>query len=238
MPEETKDKRVKIKVEEDSESTTSEIEQKPEIKSEKPAEPDRPEETIPEKTQEDKKEEQTKPIESSGDKPESDKIPAWVIILAFFGGLALGAGLIGGIFYYQASVNKSLPETTPTPAELSIPTEIPENTASPSASTKASPDAKNNFSKYSVQILNGSGISGEASKVDSLLEKAGFTKTTTGNAKSYDYEETEVSIKSSLPDTVYEAISSALSTYELKKVDPPTSGSSHDVVITVGKSKK
>jgi hypothetical protein len=238
MPEEEKDKRVKIKVEEDSETLASEVEQKSEVEPEKTPEQDKPEETKPEKTEEEKKEEEVKPTETTEGKPESDKIPAWIIILAFFGGLALGAGLIGGIFYYRSSVSKTLSEVTPTPEEQTIPTEAETSSASPSASPKASPGAKNDFSKYSLQILNGSGISGEAGRVDALLEKAGFTKTTTGNAKAYDYEETEVAIKASLPDTVYEAISSALSTYELKKADPLSSSSSYDVVITVGKSKK
>jgi hypothetical protein len=239
MPDEKKEKRVKIKIEEKIEEPNpkSEVnaEETPEVKPSKPPEDERVEEkTLEEKHEPVKEESHTE--ESTETKPESDKIPAWIIILAFFGGLALGAGLLGGIFYYKTSVENSLPEPTATPYEQPIVEETPES--SPLASPKSSPNSTADLSKYSLQILNGSGISGEAGKVEDLLNKAGFTKTTTGNAKAYDYEETEVAIKASLPDSVFEEIKSALSSYKLKEVDPPSSSSSYDVVITVGKSKQ
>jgi hypothetical protein len=46
-----------------------------------------------------------------------EKLPFWVMFLAFLIGLSLGAGLIGGIFYYKShvdNINLSLSKSTPT----------------------------------------------------------------------------------------------------------------------------
>jgi len=227
---EKKDKRVKIKVEE--ESAPTEV-----LPDEKPAEEVKTTEESTETVKEEApKEEKT---EEKVEKPapeNKEKTSFFILFISFLIGLLLGAGLIGGFFYYRQKVeNVATSETSLTP----IPTYSAETVeGSPEASASASSKPSADFSKYSVQILNGSGIAGEAGKVETLLNDAGFSKTTTGNAKAYDYEETEVAMKESVSSSIFDEISSALSKYSLKEADTLPSSSSYDVVITVGSTKK
>src|SRR4030065_6477 len=98
-------------------------------------------------------------------------------------------------------------------------------------------EKKDSLKKYSVQILNGSGIAGEAGRVEKLLNTAGFTNTKTGNAQSYDFQETEVAVKKGDPDILFNNVEKALSSYKITKIDPLNESSSFDIIITVGKSK-
>lgn len=97
-----------------------------------------------------------------------------------------GLGLIGGgIWVYKKGLSKvkmpaiSLSSPEPTPTEVPTPTPIPELKRE---------DLK-------VQVLNGGGVVGAAGKAKELLEGLGYPEIETGNADSYDYEETEISIK-------------------------------------------
>ena len=157
-----------------------------------------------------------------------NKIPFWILFFAFLIGLTLGAGLIGGVFYYRSKVGK-----------LAI--NVTKEKSSPQATVESSPtpqsEEKLDLSKYSIQILNGSGIAGEAGRVEKLLNTVGFTNTKTGNAKTYDFEESEIAIKKSDPEILFSEVEKALSSYKLTKIDPLDESSSFDIVITVGKSK-
>jgi copper homeostasis protein CutC len=46
-----------------------------------------------------------------------------------------------------------------------------------------------------IKVLNGSGVSGKASAVKEILKEKGYQEILTGNADSFDYEKTEVSVK-------------------------------------------
>src|SRR4030043_599655 len=165
---------------------------------------------------------------SSYDYENQNKIPFWILFFSFLIGLVLGAGLIGGIFYYRSKVGK---------LAINVTTETP----SPQVTTESSPTPQSeeniDLSKYSVQILNGSGIAGEAGRVEKLLNTAGFTNTKTGNAKAYDFQESEIAIKKGIPDILFSEVEKALSSYKLTKIDPLDESSSFDILITVGKSK-
>ncbi len=163
----------------------------------------------------------TKEVEKSGG-PNFKIIVVFVLLF-----LVLGA-VVGGVLYYKDSLSKpkesmeTPSETTETPA----PTEQPEEV---------------DLTAYSFSVLNGSGTAGEAGKVEDLLVREGFAedKVTTGNADSYDYKATSVSLKENLPDSVYNAINSALGdTYEVVKSDNKLDAdSSYDVIIIVGDRK-
>jgi len=230
MPEEEIEKRVKIKVEE---SETAPEESSANIKSEEQSSLDINVSDVAPVENNDVSKDTTA---STANMPK-EKIPTWVLVFAFLGGLAIGAGLIGGIFYYKQKMEPVLTEPTQTP----LPTFSPETETSteetPEASSSASPKAKADFSKYSLSILNGSGIIGEAGKVEKLVKEAGFSKTKTGNAQSYDFESTEIAVKTTVPDSVYKSLTESLSDYKIKKVEDLTSTSTYDIVITVGSTK-
>lgn len=149
----------------------------------------------------------------------------FMLLLAF---LLIGA-VVGGVFYYKSKVSKKPAENEK--AEEVLPTKPP--SAEPSAEVKL------DLSKYSVNILNGSGIPGEAGKVGEELKELEFKEIKTANADSYDYTTTTVSLKEELPDEVYQAIAEVLSKNYNPEKDKTAleKNSSYDIVITVGTKK-
>lgn len=150
----------------------------------------------------------------------------WILIP----GLLLLGLLMGGIFaYYKGINNLNTPSTEATSTPVASPVLTP--TPTPLATTKL------DLTKYPVAILNGSGIAGEAGKVKTLLQTAGFTIASTANAKTYDFEKTEVSVKTGVDAAFVEALVTALNkNYQVD--DPKTvSTQSASVVVTVGTLK-
>lgn len=91
---------------------------------------------------------------------------------------------IGAIIIATSRGSIQLPaigvKPTPTPTIAPMPT--------------ATPTPVIDKTTLNIQVLNGSGIAGEASKMKTLLEEKGYTVEGTGNAKSYEYEQTEIQV--------------------------------------------
>ena len=160
----------------------------------------------------------------------SGKKNVFVFFLIF---VFLGALVGGGFYYYKTNIDKSLPvkidrvgeAVTPTDDET-MPTEEPK---------KEEIDA----SLYSINVLNGSGIPGEAGIVSDLLDSLGFEDINTGNADSYDYVETEISLKEDSPEGLYDLVKEALEESYIvsrSKTDLDEN-SDYDVVVIVGSKK-
>lgn len=153
----------------------------------------------------------------------------WILIP---GMLLLGL-LIGGIFAYVFGIQKiSDTQKSDSSGTQNITVEPRE---SPTAKPTASPSA--NLSKYKIKILNGSGIKGEAGKVQTLVEAAGFSVLSTGNAATYDYTKTQITIKTGVDSDFVSALVATLTkNYQLE--DAKTSSSqTNDVTVTVGSLK-
>ena len=137
----------------------------------------------------------------------------------------------GGVYVYFSGVSKIeqvSPQPTVAPIDVS-PTQAPEPNSTPV------PEEKIDVSSYKINVLNGSGKIGAAGSVADLLKKAGFSVANIGNAGRYDYKETVVEVKETVPEQVVQMLEDSLGkAYALKKgeVIPQTSG--YDVVITVG----
>jgi hypothetical protein len=103
--------------------------------------------------------------------------------------VVVGLGLIGGgIWVSQKALSDKKAESPVTvPAEVSEPTKAVEARSTPSLERK----------ELKVEVLNGSGVAGQASKVSQYLEGLGYQDIKTANAKRYDYVETVVQIKES-----------------------------------------
>jgi hypothetical protein len=135
--------------------------------------------------------------------------------------------VVGGIILAANGKGISLPAimATPTPTPTSTPTPTP------------TPDVSQlDRSVLSIQVLNGSGIAGEAGKMKDALEEKGYTVENTGNAETYDYETTEIFVKAEseeylplLEEDLKELYS--LGTVEATLEDDVT----YDVRIIVGK---
>jgi hypothetical protein len=96
------------------------------------------------------------------------------------------------------------------------------------------------LTKYTVSVLNGSGVSGAATKVKTTLTDAGFKITSTGNANSSDVVDTYISAKTSVDEAFLKKLSDTVSkTYkvssETHKLD---SSVTEDVTVTIGSSTK
>lgn len=222
MPKDSEKKptRVRVEVIEEEKHPSGEItESNDDNKDTKVADDVKPEKTVEEfKLQPEMKE--------SG--PKSDKIPIWILFLAFLIGLLLGAGLIGGVFYYRSHLGD---ESIPPKIENEDSDIVYEETTTPE------PKVEIDYSKYTINILNGSGIKGEAAKVEELLKDLNFKSIDTGNADSYEFAETEIALKEGLSETIFTDLEKALSTYSVKKVDNLESSSNYDIQITVGQKK-
>jgi hypothetical protein len=71
-----------------------------------------------------------------------------------------------------SGIQGEVKETTPTPGEQSV-----------------------DRATIKIKVLNGSGVSGAASKAKALLEGLGYAGVLTGNADRDDYEKTQISVK-------------------------------------------
>lgn len=149
------------------------------------------------------------------------------LIIIIPGVLLLGA-LLGGVYFYQTSLNKNAGAgETPSPT-----------VAPPLGTPTASPSASLNLSKYTLKVLNGSGIPGAANEVKSILTKAGFKVGTTGNATSYDFTKTIIKAKTDADPAFLSKLSETLAkTYVLDTNQTLSASSTDDIQIIVGSSK-
>lgn len=88
---------------------------------------------------------------------------------------------------------------------------------------------------YTVQVLNGSGVAGEASFAAELLMNSGFAEAATGNATSSAFTKTEVSFSEGIDDQVYGLVAESLNEYfDVATESGRLTTDEFDIVITVG----
>ncbi len=164
-----------------------------------------------------------------------DKVGFFPLFLITLGVALLVAVVSGGIYVYIQGTGE---ENGQTAVETSKPSSKPDSTNAPLASSTpiATPVASAAaLNTYSLSVLNGSGRIGEAGKVKTLLEKAKFKVSYTGNAKSYDFEKTQLQFKESVPESVRNTLKSTLqSGYEVEVGETLNSKNVYDIVVTVG----
>lgn len=149
--------------------------------------------------------------------------------------IVLVLGLIaGGVFVYKNALKgtKEVPEPTPVPPSPTPTMTTEEFTPSPTAS----PSAEIKRGDFKIQVLNGSGVAGVAGRALEFLEGLGYKDIEVGNADSYDYEETEVSIKEEKKDYLDLLLKDLEKEYTLStKTAALDEGSDFDAVIIIGK---
>jgi len=154
-----------------------------------------------------------------------------LFIAALVTGIILGLLVFGGLIAYETyggnissfgNFAGSFVKPSPSPTKVSppTPTQIVLNPAD-----------------YQIQILNGSGVSGAAGDVETILNDDGFTDTTAGNASEFGFTDTEVAMKSDAPKALFGKIKSSLSGYSVVEVTSLPSDGEFDVVITVGTTR-
>ncbi len=134
--------------------------------------------------------------------------------------------LAGGGFYYYQSTQK--------PADTAKEEEGTKESVTPTEEPTPADVAADAFT---IEILNGSGIAGEAGRAQELLEGDEFKVDSTGNAENYDFEETVIQAGSDVEEAWIDLLRDTLGkNYTVKsgvtKLDAADSES--DVVVIVG----
>jgi len=137
--------------------------------------------------------------------------------------------IIGAIIYILTRTLGSNEEAgeTPTPSAT-------QPAFTPSPTSAASPIPKE---EVSIEIQNGTGISGAAASLESDLKTLGYSDITASNAENQDYTATQVTFSTSLDQTNVDTITNELEDV-YQSVDVSTSSSqTADVVIITGLKK-
>jgi hypothetical protein len=147
----------------------------------------------------------------------------WLIIFIIL--LILGGA---GIYFFTKS--SSEPIATPTPAFNVTPIED-KATSTPVATKSPEPVKKD---EVSIEIQNGTGITGEAKLLSDKLKALGYTDITAGNASTTDNTATTVTFSKTLSQSVQDEIKKTLEGF-YKEVNVKTSSTQKsDIVIITG----
>lgn len=125
---------------------------------------------------------------------------------------------------------------TPTPGKKGTPTLTPSPTGKQAATTTSVDKATGlDRSTLTVEVQNGSGVSGAASKMSTLLKDAGYTVGTTGNADNFDYQGVTIQVKSTKSKYLPLLKKDVSASYTVTDSSTSLASSTADAVIIVGK---
>lgn len=147
------------------------------------------------------------------------KVGIIVVVLLLL--IAAGAGAAWLLADKDNSSDTS--KVSPVPTKITMPTSTP----TPSIREVAREEV-------TVEILNGTGVPGEASKLQTELEDLGYESFEVGNADKTDYDATEVVFATDLPENIVEEITELLEEMYESVKSTKESGSSFDVSIITG----
>lgn len=181
--------------------------------------------------------EQSEPVSDIPQKPAitNQPKPNPKLILVFATIFVVMIGIVaGGIFVFQKATlpSDSNADQTQTPLPDS-----PDSATSPTPTPEPTPDPKSEIDKSSVKIniLNGSGTPGAAGKLEGVLKTAEFENLDTGNADSYDFKSTQISVKADNQPLLDLLKDSLKDDYTIGDTDTSLdTDSKFDAVITVG----
>ena len=128
----------------------------------------------------------------------------------------------------QVKSSSALASATPTTSPISTPT--PTTTATPTATPTTTPNTIDK-STITMRVLNGTAVNGAATTVKGVLEKAGFSVRTTGNAKTQTYTSTIIYYQTGKLDEA-KLVQAALSQYS-PTLQESTSVASPDIILVV-----
>lgn len=129
----------------------------------------------------------------------------YMIIFIIF---LIGAFFAAQKFFFSGKSQKEVSTITPTPTEYQFPTDTPAPSVSPTGTAKPTiaPTAKAvnpidastglDRSTLSIEVQNGSGETGAASKGSDILKSFGYKITATANADNFEYQNATIKVKS------------------------------------------
>lgn len=141
----------------------------------------------------------------------------WPILFIFI----IALTLLGGIFVYKQGMNKG--------------TQVNVVTLSPTPTVMPRPTIALNLSKYPIQILNGSGVEGEAGRQKTNLEGEGFTVSSIGNADNSDYIKTIIQAKKEVDQAYLNKLKSVLEeSFVVGEVEELPEDADSSVILILG----
>jgi hypothetical protein len=195
-------------------SVTIEVEEKEE---------DLKEEEKTEIAEEPVKEETETEVESDTTEDESLSSFSWKkVFLYTIIAAGLGFLILGGVFFLYKNANLNFLNQAEK-KEIVLPSITPKPTA-----VKVDKEA------YEIQVLNGSGIEGEAASVQELLEDEGFKVGAIGNADNSDYTKTQILATEDVENEYTDELQKALEKRGPVEVEKAPSTQTEKVVVIVG----
>ena len=237
--EELSDESPKVKLEETSKKDSEEEqeEETEEVEEEKKAEsePESQEEDEIESEESQEDEKTAADIKFQGFNPNEDnnkifyeppkrnksmkKFIIWLIILAIL-------ALIIGFFAtstFKGSSEKKVAESSPVPVTTPTPTpELPQLVRS----------------EISFEVLNGSGITGQAKKIADAIEELGYKVVKTGNADKQSYEESQIFVSEDLKEKIDLIVADLKDVIRIATVSGELKDSTPSAKIIIGKDSE
>lgn len=147
-------------------------------------------------------------------------------------GILILVGILGFVIYKSATNKSDTALSEPTPFDnLTAPVDSPTTTVTtPTPSATIKPADK---SAVSIEVQNGTGITGEAAYLQTQLKSLGYTKVTVGNASSQTQTATVVTFSDSLSsDIVTELTQKLNSIYQTVTTKTSTTKSATVLIVT------
>lgn len=174
-------------------------------------------------------------------KPEVEKkrFGVYFVVVAFLA-FILGLGAMAAVSYFGI-ISLPLPKLSPLP-NVHVPTTLlgvkPTSTPAPKPTVVPTATVTVNLQQYSIEVLNGSGVTGQAGKVKDSLTTDGFKVSSTGNAANTNFTNTEIAAKKSVSSAYLTKLEDELN--KTLQVDTNVASlpdsSSTDVTVTTGSS--
>lgn len=182
-----------------------------------------------------------KTSEKSGDKPEEkkqntkddqNKSKKSPILIGGIAIISIGLGILAYLLLKPQEIN---PNTIEQQSQPAIVTEESQGRQDETESTTSSQTQEIPKDQIKIQILNGTGVAGQASQVQNLLQDINYTQIEIGNAQNQDFEKTVVRVSSSISNNQKEEIKTELEKlFESVEFETNVEGESFDIIITTG----
>jgi len=149
-------------------------------------------------------------FEGDPNQEQDDNKKKWLLNMLI---ILFGAVLIVLLYFYLQSLRLGQP-----PQSAVVPT-VSEAPETPTVTPKSAALTVKDLAKYPIEILNGSGIRGEAAKVQEQLEAQDFVVSDIGNADASTYEETLIQYGSDVPKAYVDMLKKELEKIYVVKVE-------------------
>lgn len=166
---------------------------------------------------------------STQDQAQSTKKRKIAYIAIFAIGISFLVGVLSYYFYFlprMYSQKKTPVVTTITPSPTPVPTEVPSSTES----------AQLDRNSVTLQVLNGSGVAGQADLVKKLLNSFGYNNIETGNAQTQRARTTLVIFSKTLPQEIRTQILTEMEELFVDVSSQEATSPQFDIVIITGET--